>query len=457
MPNKTFRKVEVDLPNPFFDKTGTSTESDSDRLLKALGGLTAPDTVQTDESNLTAPPVLEETKVVVKQPEAEGENPFLSTLKTILVGRKDTPGMGGLVGLAKDMAGQTAYGSLLIDPILRNTTGISLYGNSASSVGDSGDEHYLNAIMREANRINAKPFNQRTSTEAKFLETVPENVKVWREAQKATTDATDSASKRQQLEAGSFGKLREGRLFDGLNDLANKRVKLGALIVKQRKHLNELAKEAGKGKNADPNRIRQNLLELQSAGGQASAIISEASGQGAMSEADKLNLDRANAEIKEVTQGALGAAGISVGSIYPIFVKLRAALPIGINAQSNFLESTITPFRRAEEMYGTVPPSTFDRFSGQSAIKDFAAENLGITKDGKIDFNYLDVTDPRFAKAEEVAIADDLKQAAEAAERTSIVAPQYPSPAGIAGKKALDAAGGGSKPTPNKKNKTGRL
>ncbi len=64
------------------------------------------------------------------------------------------PATGGILGLAKDLVGQTAYGQLIADPVLKNLTGTGLY--------DQGQGTNLADLFK-------KPFNKLNSKEQDFV------------------------------------------------------------------------------------------------------------------------------------------------------------------------------------------------------------------------------------------------------------------------------------------------
>ncbi len=131
--------------------------------------------------------------------EAALGNKFVDMLKSALVGKKETPGLGGLAGLAKELVGQTAYGQVFIDPAMRHLFGESLY---ESNVGGGLANAYLARLDQEANRISNKQLNRRTPEEVKFLETYPEN-------RKAIMEASDSLTKQTKVKQDAADDIRK--------------------------------------------------------------------------------------------------------------------------------------------------------------------------------------------------------------------------------------------------------
>jgi hypothetical protein len=215
--------------------------------------------------------------------------------------------------------------------------------------------------------------------------------------------------------AGAFGSLTEGPQYNDLSKVANYRVQMASLIDKQKEYHNDLA-------NAKSDKEARSALEkLKSVQGQVSAFISQATGQGAMSEADKINLDRQNAVVDSVINEAssasasIGPAGISAGGMfYPIFTKLRGNLNDAIASQQDFVNGTKSVFDRGADVWSP-SPDQYDRFSGEKYIKGLKFYNAPLANVSN-------------SKTEQKAVEIELQQMREAAARSLAAKNAYKDP-----------------------------
>ncbi len=367
-------------------------------------------------------------------------------IKAALVGKKETPGVGGLLGLAKEAIGQSGYGPGA-DIISRNLLGQSLYGTSATG-GGIDTKAILNGFDREATRISSIPLNRRTAADAKFLESYPENRKTLLAADAQVEDTKAKEAENKQKASGAFGDLTGGMQYNELAKITDYRTKMSKLISEEHRYHDVIAGEISKGDKADKAKITDALERLKSAAGQNSALISQAAGQGAMSQSDKENLDRQNAQIVQIANDTASANALGTGagltSFYPIYTKLRGSLAGAMQGQINFLKSTRAPFEAAANLYHPTDEQ-FKNFTGDSVVE----KNVPNYMTAEID--YTGTGDQAKDKSvEQAAMEAELKQLKQAGERTQQAKEAYPGKLDIGSRKSKT-------PPPKGTNPAGRL
>ncbi len=314
--------------------------------------------------------------------------------------------IGKLLGKALS---QTAYGPAA------NFASEALGGPSLFAGVGAGGDAYLSALDSQATGIINKPIISRSDSDKKFLETYPENRKAYLASLEQKKADELKLMEKTQKKAGAFGSLFEGVQYNDLAKVANYRTQMAALIDKQKQYLKELA-ESGSDDQA-----KSALEKLKSAQGQVSAFISQAAGQGAMSQSDKENLDRQNAQVSQMINDTI-AAGASYGlgaqggasSFYPVFTKLRGNLADAIASQQDFVSSSKGVFDRAADIFSP-EPEQYLNFSGEKYISKLPLYNTPLA-DMKIDASKVE---PKATRAE-------LQQLEAAGKRTQEAKNLYP-------------------------------
>lgn len=341
---------------------------------------------------------------------------------------QEKPFVGRLLDAVKENFAQSEVGPgvNILSKLVFGNKG-SIYPQTNDGTGD-----YLGQLEAQAQRIISKPIFSRTEAEMKFLETFPENRKSYMGSLGESKNKELKAMELAQKQAGAFGKLHEGVEYNALSNVGAFRVQMAKLIDKSKEYYNQLAQATKAG---DSKAARSALEKLKSVANQNSALISQAAGQGAMSQADKENLDRQNAVISETVSDAMNAsatlgvgAGLGFASFYPIYQKLRGNLFDAITSQQDFLDSTKAKFDRAAELY-TPDEDQYAKFSGErtiASLPNYAAELADAAKDN----------------VENMARKVELQQMAEAGKRTQEASKLYPNKLGqIEGLSELEDSG----------------
>lgn len=228
----------------------------------------------------------------------------------------------------------------------------------------------------------------------------------------------EEASKEKQRVAGSFGDLsdQQSSAYKEILKNSEDRLKINSYAKKQVSLYNELVSLANEMGSNPTNKQKQTFLdkmtELKDAMGTVSAMKSVGTGQGAMSEADKLNLDTANAEISVISSDSASAGPVGLSSPYPVLTKLRQPLDVAIRSQGNFLKASDDYFDARANLYGA-KEDTLRKFRGESAEEIYKSFKETIPASGK-------------TPVEVAAEQADIDELLRAANRTAVSKGAYP-------------------------------